>query len=157
MKRYGHVLIRQAPEIDPIVWSRLTDDFQRLVAAKPRATSTGDGRYQSRFLFLADDTGARDTAPYVDTDVIAFNGECGWGHLSGDPMLVERVSRAGETWVCLTDHKPYDLYVCALLLLLSVHAPASFEIASDGSWPEWDDAIRFVSRVLGYHVTPSWL
>ena len=53
---------------------------------------------------------------------------------------------------CKTARKPYDLLVCACLLVYKHHSPATMDLGSDGDSEDWADAEKFVKDVLGYEV-----
>ena len=80
--------------------------------------------------------------------VIRFNGIGGDGH---ETFYLDLVETAGMFNFCKTARKPYDRYVCSILISLAFHAPSCFELVSDGSFnePEWQDAIDYYSRTLG--------
>lgn len=70
-------------------------------------------------------------------DHIIFNGIGDYSHetFSYEP---------GGTWAfCKTARKPYDLYVCATLLILKFYLPG-MEFNSDGNADDWKDAIKFL-------------
>ena len=56
---------------------------------------------------------------------------------------------------CKTARKPYDLLVCACLLVYKHHSPATMDLGSDGDSEDWADAEKFVKDVLGYKVKYS--
>ena len=53
---------------------------------------------------------------------------------------------------CKTARKPYDLLVCACLLVYKHHSPKTMELSSDGESEDWADAEKFVKDVLGYEM-----
>lgn len=55
---------------------------------------------------------------------------------------------------CKTARKPYDLVVCALLLLAHKHMPQHHDIGSDGSLAEWKEAMRLNAKLFNdaYHL-----
>ena len=53
---------------------------------------------------------------------------------------------------CKTAKKPYDLLVCACLLVYKHHSPNTMELGSDGLDEDWGYAENFVKETLGYTV-----
>jgi hypothetical protein len=53
---------------------------------------------------------------------------------------------------CKTAYKPYDLLVCACLLVYKHHSPDTLELGSDGDPEDWKASEEFVKDVLGYSV-----
>lgn len=94
--------------------------------------------------------------PVVTRDMIRFNGV---GDDEYESFVL--VPDHDESPFCKTARKPYDLIVCAVLIVADHHAPFSIEVTSDGGMEgtvddyagphdsEWDDALAFVHKVLG--------
>ncbi len=80
--------------------------------------------------------------------VIRFNGKGEDGH---ETFVFARES--GWTF-CKTALKPYDIGVCAVLIIAKRHLGRSFEFSSDGEWDElrWRRACKLVENKLGYAV-----
>lgn len=99
-----------------------------------------------------------DGEPMV-SEGIALNGVAEEGHESfvfpnnpSDPFITKS---NGRLWAfCKTARKPYDLVVCAILLVLKHHLGKQIRIASDGdrTEDEWLPAERLVKDVLDYSV-----
>tara|TARA_Y100000310_G_scaffold118012_1_gene116738 strand:+ start:916 stop:1515 length:600 start_codon:yes stop_codon:yes gene_type:complete len=51
-----------------------------------------------------------------------------------------------------TAHKPYDLVVCCCLLLAKKHLRDDIVVTSDGSWDEWQDAMKIIVNDFGYKI-----
>jgi hypothetical protein len=74
--------------------------------------------------------------PYIDGDIIRFNGAGDEGH---ETFLVN-CDEEGFNF-CKTAYKPYDLYVCLTLLAINELCPGAFKISSDGEWgSDWEEA-----------------
>ena len=59
------------------------------------------------------------------------------------------VQQGGEDFMfCKTANKPYDLMVCACLVIYNFHSSETIDISSDGDWDDWRDAMKFVGNVL---------
>lgn len=100
---------------------------------------------------------------YVGSDMIRFNGTGDGGY---ETFLLEPGRTNFE--FCKTGRRPYDIMVCAALIVLQHHAGKSVEVSSDGGMDgtiadyagphdkEWDDALAFVQCVLGniYEMPP---
>lgn len=74
---------------------------------------------------------------------IMFNGVGEEGH---ETFLLELKPKNFE--FCKTARKPYDLLVCATLLLAEHHAPGVLEISSDGDREEWSFPLAWARGVL---------
>ena len=94
--------------------------------------------------------------PQIDQNVIRFNGVRENGH---ETFIVRRVPHEGrpewqgllnDRWFdfCKTARKPYDILVCASLLVLKAHLGDWLELSSDGTWDEWKPARALCKRVL---------
>ena len=80
--------------------------------------------------------------------IIRFNGIGGDAH---ETFYLDLAETTGMFDFCKTAMKPYDKYVCSILISLAFLAPSCFDLESDGSLrePEWQDAIDYYSRTLG--------
>lgn len=111
---------------------------------------------QAKGIALAGPNG--DGEPMV-SEGIALNGVAEESHESfifpnnpNDPFI-NKVN--GSLWAfCKTARKPYDLVVCAILLVLKHHMGKQIRISSDGDRreDEWLPAEQMVKEVLGYTV-----
>ena len=97
----------------------------------------------------------------LSSDEIAFNGNSFLGHAS-DAFIVQRRARAGvlsrrdtegnrrAVRRCDTGGQPYDLAVCAVLLVLERHLGAAMRLGTSGSLRSgWGHAARLVRETLG--------
>ncbi len=53
---------------------------------------------------------------------------------------------------CKTAQKPYDLMVCACLILARAHFGEDIQVLSDGEQQDWDHALDFVNDCCGYNL-----
>ena len=53
---------------------------------------------------------------------------------------------------CKTAQKPYDLMVCACLIIMKYHLERDIAVRSDGEADDWGHAVDFVNDVLGYKI-----
>ena len=85
---------------------------------------------------------------YGTKGLIRFNGI---GSKAHETFYLDLTETAGAFNFCKTARKPYDKYVCSILISLAFLAPSCFDLESDGSLrePEWQDAIDYYSRTLG--------
>ena len=65
----------------------------------------------------------------------------------------EEIAENGTFNCCKTARKPYDVFVCASLLLLKSLAPDSIHVSSDGDPQDWAAALRFARFVTQYPFT----
>lgn len=128
--------------IDIAEWKAIQHDFQ-LLERLPRRTDTAGGFFAEYPLEVAFEDDQPTVPPRCDEDVIRFNGIGALGH---ETFLLERAG-AGFAF-CKTARKPYDLLVCATLIVANTNAPGALAISSDGSAAEWAPAVAFVQRVL---------
>ena len=82
--------------------------------------------------------------PIIDNELIRFNGQYDDGHETF--VLVNEVT---DFECCKTDHKPYDMMVCAVLALTAEYGVI---VTSDGKREDWADALKFASGVLNRKV-----
>jgi hypothetical protein len=100
------------------------------------------------------------TPPVFDRDAVRFNGEGDLGH---ETFHVPRVYTPPDwqrehyrkgPWgdFCKTARKPYDLAVCACLIVLRHHLGGKFGVSSDGGDDEegWAAARAACQAALGY-------
>lgn len=77
---------------------------------------------------------------------ICFDGVEDLGHetfLLTNQGPVEDSAMSGSMNWCQTGRKPYDLLVCALLILINDIAPDLLAIRSDGNVDDWEPALQF--------------
>jgi hypothetical protein len=119
----------QKRDATPAEWIAILD------AARAIISESGDVK-------LAREYDDPDEAPPLSVDEIRFNGVGENGH---ETFLLERFKQApripvpdGSTFAfCKTAHKPYDVVVCAILLMANYHAPDVWRISSDGDADAW--------------------
>lgn len=119
----------QLKEVSLEQWTLITRDFNKLLEIFP---------FQ-----LAFEYDQPDQPVQVNGDTIRFNGKGSLGH---ETMLLERNNV--EFHFCKTNEKPYDLAVCALLILANTHSKDCWDIGSDGESTDWEPAMSFISRTL---------
>jgi hypothetical protein len=130
---YSHYLDGKI-ECSPMRWAKILEDIRAVVAeAKvPLADGNGDG----------------GTSPEFSEKAICFNGVDAQGH---ETFHVENGMRGFH--FCKTAQKPYDIIVCACLIILHEYIP-TIKVSSDGNAVEWQSAVDLCQKVLGYGVYP---
>ena len=134
-------------------WASIVDDCKKLQANLPKT-------------ILIDGCNAFPN-PQFDGEQILFNGTdkgftwkqhqnsaCGlekYPENSHETFLLKQKGIGGFPF-CKTARKPYDLMVCACLLVYKHHSPDTMELGSDGDSEDWADAEKFVEKHLGYTV-----
>jgi hypothetical protein len=101
--------------------------------------------------------------PAVNEELIRFNGQGEDGHETFlfeahfQPSYRQEVKPGKLFDFCKTARKPYDLAVCAVLIVLKHHLGDQIEVSSDGDvsgteWSpeEWEPAVKLVQQHLGY-------
>lgn len=125
------------------VWNKILKDCQTLYKNMPAHSESAGGYYKDKPLALSDWDGTTDGEPEFNKDEICFNGVGGMGHESF------RLGRAEpRNDFCKTARKPYDLMVCACLIVRYFHSPDTIEIGSDGDEEDWAPALKFVHDTL---------
>jgi hypothetical protein len=85
--------------------------------------------------------------PLFDRDIVKLNGVGEDGH---ETFVVVR--EAPDLTFCKTARKPYDLAVCACLIIFRHHIGEKFEVSSDGDDDEenWPAARAICQHLFGY-------
>lgn len=114
-------------------WASAIDDIQRVVAMAGIPLANGQGE--------------PGTLPIFNEEEVYFNGV---GPASHETFVV-RYGGATVSDFCKTAQKPYDLMVCACLIILKRWIP-TLKVSSDGGEEElgWGNAISLCQQVLGY-------
>lgn len=73
---------------------------------------------------------------------------------TGSFNTIEKLKNDEIFAFCKTAHKPYDLVVCASLMVIKHHLKSDFEVSSDGSieYGEWKEAIEFYEKLFNRKV-----
>lgn len=115
-------------------WSKLTKDVKKLISHLNKDKPLLQKEYDN------------SDEPVIDGNEIRYNGIGDAGH---ETFLLRR---KGQDWsFCKTAHKPYDLAVCATLILYSYHCGEKFaNIGSDGSLEneEWQSAVSLIKELF---------
>ena len=99
-------------------------------------------------------------APEISDTMIRFNGHGNQGH---ETFVLFKKKPKQEAWqrnsppndnkyfyFCKTAHKPYDVAVGLVLLIVNKHAKEVLEIISDGDWEcEWDVIRQSYNKIFG--------
>lgn len=111
-------------------WNQLCDSFQQILDALPANIQVGAGGLGEE---------PKNKIINYRSGEICFNGK---GSQSHETMLIHQKKQKESFNFCKTAHKPYDLAVCSLLILIENIAPYSHEISSDGDLLDWKEAHR---------------
>lgn len=122
-------------DLDTETFARIGDDVRTLI-------NSGDSRIPA----LAYESDEPNTPPQIDTELIRFNGIDDDGH----ETFYLPVTADGFNF-CKTAEKPYDIVVCATLLIINQYKASWLNIGSDGEREDWQPAVDLVSDVLGYY------
>lgn len=120
----------------PEEWARITEDLTEVL--------------KHTDVPLCYDYDKPNTPPQIDHEAIVFNGLDDDGH---ETFFLQR-EKYPQFNFCKTARKPYDIVVCAALIIAEHHAPGAWDIGSDGDYSdpsddEWGQAFSLVKRVLG--------
>jgi hypothetical protein len=132
-------------------WKAIREDVERLLSNLPTNSESAGGTFSHLTLALANGTGKPGTIPIVTDGEIALNGLEGIHDLSHESLWLTRAKNKVENAdFCRTARKPYDLVVCAVLIVLQHQAPDVWQITTDGSFEDWEPAREWVEAVLDY-------
>ncbi|WP_019025323.1 MULTISPECIES: hypothetical protein [unclassified Thioalkalivibrio] len=154
---YAHYM-KQQRDFTEDEWSGTVNDIRALQARLPKHSESAGGYYRDAPLAI---TGLDPDLPAEQIydpkhETIAFNG-CAPGDggdeedLSHESFSLNRLkdSQHSLEGFCKTARKPYDLMVCASLIVAEDRAPGALRIRSDGDPGEWAPAQAFAEQVLG--------
>lgn len=143
-------------------FNKIVKDFKKIVKEAPQTTSPFS-KYPNEKLEITQIDGRRK--PIINRHVIEFGAAAKWRDPSNKSTLrnehylpmddgIFRLSQAGNPvgkQLCRTDGKPYDLLVCAALIIAD-HHHKGFMFTSDGcaTDPIWMEAYEFCHIILGY-------
>lgn len=96
--------------------------------------------------------------PEINTDIIAFNGcdaddgACGSFNLDRKISTPHDITKHPNKMMdyCKTRSKPYDIAVCASLIIAKHYFGDDIRISSDGEIGNWQPAMRLVHDTHGY-------
>lgn len=137
-------------------WKKITDDCTKLFKALPENTDSAGGYHKDDNLQLSywdkkkeDYIGpCTKIGQIISDEEIAFNGYP--NDLGHESCILEKGGSNGFQF-CKTARKPYDLMVCACLIVYYYHSPETIDLASGGLAEDWKPATDFVTEVLGPH------
>lgn len=145
-------------------WEAICADVRKLLEKVPAHSTSAGGSFSDAPLILCDGFGKAGTAPEVNQDQIWLNGSED-DDMMNETFLLSRLYKPDwvESWMynkdeqgrkrlfqfCKTERKPYDLVVCACLIVAHHHAPKAYDIDTDGTPEDWAPALEWVSAVLG--------
>lgn len=145
--------------VTPQEWSRIHTSVRRLNQAMP---------WEYTPVWLDEAVTARVDLIECDSRLICFFGQDREGGqvpmvfcLIGieDSAQVREIREKTQEGSCKTLQLPYDILVCATLMVAEHEAPGAWEITSDGTASDWGPALNFVTTVLGdgYEIPPGVL
>jgi hypothetical protein len=136
--------------LDQARFDTLGEDLKELLAALPAYSQSSGAHYNDTPLVILD--------PEITSEIISFDGQdekgepyCPFGFprvLSEEELRIYPMKRLGVYQCIVTGRFPYDLVVCAALILARWHFP-SITVKSDGDSADWDDAVRLIHTVFG--------
>ncbi len=152
---YTHYF-RQHRSLSQPEWQGVINAFAKLLRNLPEHSMSAGGYYKEVPLVIRGLTGTCE--PIINDRYIAFNGD--EGTLSGlesmehESMVLNRIKDAEDEdsrWFCKSARKPYDLVVCALLIVVANIATDAYKMGSDGGPEDWEPSLAWVNEVLGEH------
>lgn len=141
---YTHYIYR-SKSLDKSKFSLAAEDCKKLITAA-----------EKHHVYVAYEFNQTDKLPECNENMIRFNGLRDEGH---ETFYVEREYQA-EKWeeekrgkyfsFCKTAEKPYDLLVCACLIVLKHYFGNKIIVHSDGGNEDWKNARVLCQETLGY-------
>lgn len=124
-------------------WLKITEAFEQVIKNLPDTSSSAGGYFADKPLRLKKEYDV-EASPVLSSEEIRFNGAGEYGH---ETFLLIRRAR-NESSYCKTNRKPYDLAVCAALILTHKFAPGHRAISSDGDPSDWLPSLELCKKVL---------
>lgn len=148
------------PELSQATWNMFIRDCKYLSEHLPEHTDSAGGYYKEEPLKLSGCFKYRKAK--FDKNKIWFNGSTGnrintgdgWkdvetdSDLGHETFIFERKEKRSSFGFCKTARKPYDLMVCACLILAKYYFGDMVKVSSDGDENDWKPAFDFVMRTL---------
>jgi len=139
---YTHYYYRKE-NLDKEVFSKLAETVNHLLTLNPEKIA------------LTKIGGKDETMPFeASPDLISFNGVGENGHetlyLSQKFEKNEYSSKDNGLYFecCKTAQKPYDLYVCATLILAKIFLKDDIRVSSDGELNDWIPAQDLLNKIF---------
>lgn len=133
-------------EVTQEVWDTIVKDCRKLKKKMPGKSLSAGGHYKSDDLVLGKWDGETKLRVMGSKKRLQFNGFP--ADLAHETFSLYRTGSDGFEF-CKTRRKPYDLMVCACLIVYTHHSQETIELRSDGDREDWEPAINFVGQVLG--------
>ena len=175
---YTHYVYRLIKDHDQETWDNFIKDCKKLYKNMPRNTDTASGCYSEYPLII---NGCfQYKLPQFNKDKVYFNGGSSKERFKykDDKKYywkdeLERIDLGHETFIlkrkawknleyrknepmlfsfCKTARKPYDLMVCACLILYKYYFKDEVIIHSDGGESDWTPALEFVQSICKYNI-----
>lgn len=133
-------------------WSNIRASVVTLINNLPSTTDTAGGYYIESPLNIVDHnedpvSAANAGAIFQDDETIWFNGGPREQDLDFETFVLPQ-RKADELPFIKTGRRPYDLLVCATLILTEHFAPGCKYIRSDGDKEDWRPALELVHRFV---------
>ncbi len=147
---------RQHRDLSQEEWTKITEVVKVLFANLPEYAA-------GERLSLGDWEGDQEIGPIINDERIIFNGAP--EPLEHETFQLNRTKRNLYSYestnesesvfdFCKTAHKPYDIVVCAVLIVTNTKYPDAWTITSDGTKSHWLPAYEWVCKTLGS--SQSW-
>lgn len=132
---YTHYWKKQSDDpFDPKKWDEFIKDAQKILnTAKV---------IKIPVQYELDDT----KPPQLDKEILRFNGVDDDGH---ETFFMAQAATSSFEF-CKTAHKPYDIYVTAILVLAKSTFGDDLKVSSDGKRTEWLPGIDLCMKTVGY-------
>lgn len=138
-----------------------TDDFQkqfRIVVSEvtvlkerlPEHSLSAGGYYKDEPLKIFGSCGK--SKPEITNDHICFNGDARNDLWHEDFYL--GINSRKEFNFCKTARKPYDFFVCLVLISAANHIDG-FEFSSDGGYKDWAEVLDFYKDFNDYYISDN--
>jgi hypothetical protein len=95
---------------------------------------------------LANSEGKLNTKPEITNRYVSLNGVEENSH----EQFVLKIQGSNGFCFCKTANKPYDLIVCACLIIYKYHSADTINITSDGDIKDWSKSIDLIKTLFDY-------
>ena len=143
---YTHYFYQQR-DFSAIEWQQVQAAFRRLLDNLPQHSTNAGGYFADRPLVLRGWDG--NGQPECTFNAITFNGDAD-GDLGHETFTMTR-QKESDFDFCKTARKPYDLAVCAMLLIANQIAPGVYVLGTDArslAGDEWQPAIELANEIM---------
>lgn len=139
---YTHYWSFKETSLDEKEVNQVVNELNKIIQNLPEKTDTAGGVYKENKLKLVGWNGKGK--PVINTKELSFNGNGDLGHES----FYISLNKPDSSDFCKTNRKPYDLFVCCVLISLRNNING-FYFKTDGDIFDWTPAINLYEELIG--------